>query len=447
MDLKVSNTLPFNGLYDATAYVQSHTLINRGITTLGGSTVPQCIMSNNKYEAQERALMGGIYFVASYLTPILLIPLYNKHFLKNKGIIKTLDGAGKKIIEVSKKYLTPEADLKKGLDLTAQKFDSKAKTNETQKAFDEIYNRYNNPEKLKKDLLSVHEKVLMTDFITTAGMWSLIPWVATESTEKRTKRRDYSGGFNLKNDNNLSGKELRNSKNKKIFWNILFTTIPGILFAKGVTAGLNSTVKGISKGGILHNAYNKFLKWVSKNPTSFDYTSGTNMSKTIYAAIWVLSSFPAKIISSRDANERRDRTLRDIGLFTMFFGGDFLINNIAGRAADKIFGTKIMNTDKYKSKHLNFFQKFKLSLRNFRDIPAMADLSPQIMQKTKNIGAGLYWFSLLANTALIGFALPKMLNKFLRYNIKKEDFSSNSIHNASDGLKYSEFSMNKFLKI
>ena len=61
--MKAENISPktsFKGfnIYNATAYVQDHTLINRGITTLGGSTAPQCIMSNNKYEAQERALMG-----------------------------------------------------------------------------------------------------------------------------------------------------------------------------------------------------------------------------------------------------------------------------------------------------------------------------------------------------------------------------------------------------
>ena len=109
---KISRTLPFTGfdIYKTTSYVQEHTLINRGITTLGGSTIPQCIMSNNKYEAQERALMGGIYFIASYLTPILLIPLYNKHFLKNKGITKELNSVGKKIIEVPKKFLKPDGN-------------------------------------------------------------------------------------------------------------------------------------------------------------------------------------------------------------------------------------------------------------------------------------------------------------------------------------------------
>lgn len=426
---KISNTLPFNGIniYNATSYVQDHTLINRGITTLGGSTFPQCVMSNNKYEAQERALMGGIYFVASYLTPILLIPLYNKHFLKNKGITKSLNGIEKKIIQVSKKYLTPDANLKKGLEEYAKIFDKKTGKNDYQKAFEEIYNRYNNEAKLKKDLLSVHEKVLMTDFITTGAMWSAIPWIATEFTQSRTKRKDFSAGFELKKDNSKSDEEVNKSKLKKLAWNIAFSIIPGVLFAKTVTKGLNS------------KNTNFILDKIAKNPHNFDYASGTNMSKTIYAAIWVLSSFPAKIISSRDSNERKDRALRDIGLFTMFFGGDFLINNIAGRLADKIFGTKIMND---KGEKLNFFQKFKLPLKNFRLLEQSQDLSPEILKKTKTIGAGLYWFSLLTNTALIGFGLPKILNKFLRHNIEKE--KQEELKNQQPAFK-GKITMEKFL--
>ena len=405
MDCK--KVTPFKGgLYNATAYVQEHTLINRGITTLGGSTVPQCIMSNNKDEALERAIMGGVYFVASYLTPILLIPLYNKHFLKNKGIIKTLEGQAKKIIQVPKEYLTPNANLKKGLDETAKRFSCK-------EIFEEIYTRYNNEAKLKKDLLSAHEKVLMTDFITTAGMWSAIPWIATEFTEHRTKRRDFSGGFKLKADTQHSKEEIQKSKQKKAFWNIVFSVVPGIAFAKTITKGLSTP----NASGI--------LKKIAQNPRNFDYTSGTNMSKTIYAAIWVLSSFPAKLISSRDSNERRDRALRDIGLFTMFFGGDYMINRTAGTVADKIFGTKIMDGGK---------------LRNFRTLDSAKDLTPEILKKTKTVGAGIYWFSLLANTALIGFALPKVLNKILRYNIKKENQNQ---HTNS----FTEVSMGKFMGI
>lgn len=403
MDMKVENTLPnFRAnLYDVTAYVQAHTLLNRGITTIGGSTVPQCIMSNNKYEAQERATMGVVYLIASYLTPLLLIPVYNRHFLKNKGIIKNLKGVEKDIILVSKKYLTPQGDLKKGLDEVAKRLDKG--TNEHKKAFDEIYDRYSNPEKLKKDLLKVHEKVLMTDFITTAAMWSAIPWIATETTEKLTGRKDFSAGFNLKSDDT---KQKRN-KLYKILGNIFFVTVPGILFSKTVTKGLN--YNGSAK---------KILAYINKNAQKFDYTSGTNMSKLIYASIWALGSFPAKIISSRDSNERKDRALRDAGLFTMFFGGDFLLNNIFGRTADRLLGTEIMD---YGNKKLNFFQKFKLGLKDFRTLDENCGLSPKVLKKTKNAGAAIYWLALLTNTALIGFGLPKVLNKFLRHNINKEN--------------------------
>ena len=61
----------------------------------------------------------------------------------------------------------------------------------------------------------VHEKILMTDFVTTAGMWSLIPWIATEQTEKRTKRTDFSAGFDLKQDTPQNKEKTKNSKHKK----------------------------------------------------------------------------------------------------------------------------------------------------------------------------------------------------------------------------------------
>lgn len=398
-----------NNLYNMTAYVQDHTLINRGITTIGGSTIPQCIMSNNKYEAQERALMGAIYFVASYLTPILLIPVYNRHFLKNKGIIKSFNKEAERIIQVSKEYLTPIGNLKQGLKDTAKIFDKKSKNNSTQKAFEEIYNRYNNPEKLKKDLLAVHEKVLMTDFITTAAMWSAIPWIATEFTERRTKRTDFSAGFDLKSNNEAEKEKSKKDKKKKIAWNLAFVTLPGIIFSKMVTKGLSCK---------LPSEMNVITKKIAQNPARFNYTSGTNMSKTIYAAIWLLSSFPAKIISARDSNERKDRALRDAGLFTMFFGGDFLINNILGRMADRFFGTKIM--DRKNDSKPNFIKDFTLNIKNFRKLEEDKSLSKEVLKRTKSVGAGMYWAALLINTALIGFALPKVLNKFLRNNIKKE---------------------------
>ncbi len=44
----------------------------------------------------------------------------------------------------------------------------------------------------------------------------------------------------------------------------------------------------------------------------------------------------------------------------------------------------------------------------------------ETLVKTKNVGAGLYWASLLANTAILGFLMPKLLNRMLNKNIKSE---------------------------
>ena len=244
----------------------------------------------------------------------------------------------------------------------------------------------------------------MTDFITTAAMWSAIPWIATEFTEHKTKRTDFSAGFYLKNDEQKE----KSNKKEKLAWNIALSVIPGIIYAKTVTKGLSSKID---------TGRNFITKYIAKNPNKFNYTSGTNMSKLIYASIWLLSSFPAKIISSRDSNERKDRALRDAGLFAMFFGGDFLINNILGRFSDRFFGTEIMEKG---NKNLNFIQKFKLGIRNFRKLDETKNLSPNVLNRTKKAGAFIYWLSLLTNTALIGFALPKLLNLFLRNNIAKE---------------------------
>ena len=161
----------------------------------------------------------------------------------------------------------------------------------------------------------------MTDYITTAIMWSAIPFIATEITERKTGRDDFSAGFELKeNDKNVTdNNNKKKKKTSKIIANILLSVIPGILFAKTVTKGLNADVHRLNQSkNIFKNIYNSILKTIAKNPEKFDYASGTNMSKTIYASIWAFSSFGNKIISARDKNERKDRALRDVGLFTMF---------------------------------------------------------------------------------------------------------------------------------
>ena len=153
----------FNGTaLNVCAAIEYNILLNKGITDIGGFVVPQAIMSNNKDEAAERVFKSMLYFIFTFVSPFLLLPLINKHFLSSYKIAEKFDNEQKRILEVSKKYLTKDGEyLKEGIRNTAEKlFHDKNK-------FDGIMNGYSDLEELRKDLINVHTKIHAVDFLTT----------------------------------------------------------------------------------------------------------------------------------------------------------------------------------------------------------------------------------------------------------------------------------------
>ena len=169
------------------------------------------------------------------------------------------------------------------------------------------------------------------------------------------------------------------------------------------------------------------------------------MSKTINATKWAFTGFLAKLPSARDKYELRDRIAREGGTFVMFFGGDYIINNILGRLSDKFLHTKIMNTDKFKGQKIGFLKGFTLPVRKFtkveKELKALFNQMPEqiskerqlkIINRTKTMGALLYWVSLLANMAILGFTLPRFLNKMLKHSVEKDKAKENNSVNVPD---------------
>lgn len=427
---------PFKGFYDITRQVQENTLLNRGIIDIGGCAVPQAIMSNNKDEATERFSMSLIYFFMSMVTPFFMLPFLNKRFLAHSGLVKDFKNAEKEIMQVSKKYLTKDGKFltegikKTGLRLDAEKTLKEAQKKgvklklgeeaerlknegiklEHQKAFDNILERYKGKEEeLRERLIKVHRNVFTADFLSTAWMWCATPYIATGITEKRTHKKGFSAAFDMVSQDKFDEKKYEADKRKKLMTSALIATIPPLIAPRMIMKSIASP-----KG------------FLNKYASAFNYTNGMFMSKTIFALMWALCDYPSQLVSSRDNLERRDRAVRGVTLFTMYFGGDFLLNNVIGRTLDKFAGTKIMDR---KSDTLNtkggdkvkqFFKDFKLPTRNFADLDDIK-ASADVIKKTKNYGTGLYWFSLLANCALIGFAMPAVLNKMLKKSVHKEN--------------------------
>lgn len=425
MDNKIS--FKSASLYNATARVQENTLLNRGILELGGVAAPQVAMSNNKDEAIERMIGSGLFFSISFLTPFILLPAFNKFFLKKAGIVNDFKGLERKIIEVSKKYLSQDADtMVKGIKETAKKLDiEKSETsNEHQKAFEQLLQRFPDKEELRKKLLNVHKNVYSSDFLSTAWMQMLAPWVYIAITELRTNKKGFSAAFEMK-ETKIDDETYKKQKRNKLIANALFSTIPALVVPRLVTKAMSKDFTKLLKSeNILKQGYGKFLNSIKKNAGAFDYTRGIYMSKTIFALMWLLSDYPNCIISSRDKHESKDRAIRYGVMNLMFFCGDFFINNVLGRLSDKFVRTKIMRTDN-PAKNKGFFNRFRLPMNKFEDIKKLKGLDTKTLNKTKNMAAGIYWASLGINMALLGFGLPAFLNRMLKNDIKKEINSEN----------------------
>ncbi len=292
----------------------------------------------------------------------------------------------------------------------------------SEKDFENILNRFEDKNELKEKLLQAHEKIFTYDFLSTSLMWCAVPWVATKITKLRTHRTGFSASYEMTNESQtkLEGQKYEKEKKKKIFLSALVSIIPAIAVPKLVTKALKTNPKQLLESkNLAKNIYGKLLNSIKKGADNFDYTEGIFLSKTIFALIWILCDYLSNLISSRDKNEVKDRAIRYGALITMYFGGDFLLNNLLGRASDRFLETKLMNKEGI-TKKTGVLKKILMQPHEFRNIDKMKNIPEQTLQKTKTIGTKIYWFNLFANMALMGFGLPVILNKMLKNSIKKD---------------------------
>lgn len=413
MQVKDKTAFKSQVFYNLTSQIQSNTLLNRGLLDIGGIAVPQMAMSNNKDEAIERGSMSGLYFAASFLAPFVLLPFFNKVFLSQAGITKNFKTSEKRIIEVSKEYLVKDSKfLVDGIRKTAEKIEQKAfkkgKNTTIKKDFENILTNFDGKiDVLKDKMIKAHENIYSADYICTGLMFSAVPWLATEITKLRTKRSGYSATYSMIDENKSSqnAKSHESQKKKKLLASLLIAVVPGIIVPKLVTKGLTGD--------------SKFLNFIKKNPANFNYKKGIYPSKAIFALMWFLCDFPSTVVSARDKYERKDRILRSSGMLSIFFFGDSILNNVLGRFSDRVFKTKIMDRSKITEK-TGFIKKAFMQPKTFEQIEDLQGVSKKILNRTKRVGAGLYWVTLLANMGLLGFGLPAFLNKVLKTNVKKD---------------------------
>jgi len=239
-------------------------------------------------------------------------------------------------------------------------------------------------------------------------MWCATPWISMQVTKLRTNRSGFSATYKMidEKQSSANAKKHEQEKTKKLLMSAVIATIPSILFPKLVSKGLRD------ESGLLSSI-------IKKMPEHFNYSKGMFPSKFIFAAIWLLCDYPSNLISARDKYERRDRAIRQMTNLIMFFGGDFALNNILGQLSDRYLNTQILDRSNCKE-NAGFFKRLTLSPKNFAELKDLTNMSADILKRTKTIGATMYWLTLAANTVILGFGVPAVLNRMLRKSVKED---------------------------
>jgi len=394
--------------YSLTSTIESNNVLNKGLLEITGYAVPSVIMANNKVEARERAEKSAALFGLSFLVPLVFIKGLNKGFSKLYKISDSLKGPETRLIEISKKYLVKDAKyMEEGIKELADNLDREG-TKGTKPAFDKVLEKFPDKEKLRQALIKAQDKVLLGDYLLTGGSIGAIYWLSNENTKKKTGRDGFSAEFEMADKDYTNQKSQEYIKNKR----------KNILIANGILVGGSLGVSQSLKKAMSSNSENKIVQFAKKHAHHFDYKKGVYMSRASLALIMLMGDIPNTLLASRDKDEFKNNAIRNALLFSVFFGGDLVLNNVAAQLLDKYKGTKLVNKENL-PKDASWFKKITCPLNSLDDLKNK-NWDAKVLKKTKNYGTAMFWGNFAIITATLGFALPSVLNKMLRQQVKQD---------------------------
>lgn len=395
-----------SNLYNLSSYIQSNATLNRTMIDIFGVDIPFIATANNRDERVERAIRGNMIIFSAFIAPIVSMPFLNKFFLKKEGLLNHPDE--KHILQVSKEHLTGDAEkLKQGIKKTVKDLENtkKPKFQDCAKHFDNILKRFP-AEQLRHKLIKVHKNVFLADFLIASFCTISVPWLSNFITEKRTKRKGYVGEFKIAGENYTDKMTEKHEKlkNTKIGISYLLPILTGSILVKGLHRAMKLPEKDLGGVG----------KLIKKNISLFDYKDAIYMSKMGYFAALVFGELPAAAFACRDKHELKMRVTLWSAMVVMLFGGDFVLNNIAGRAIDKKFGTQLMDTKGFEK--ASFFKRCLMHVNSFEKLNKMVKVSPA----TKKAALAMYWGNLALTTILLGFGMSILTNRTMKKDVKKD---------------------------
>lgn len=393
--MQIDNRPTFKGIspYNITARLEDNVLLNKALFDVTGSDAPWVIMANNKQERRERLNRAGLSFGLIFVSPLLILPFINRFAMKNAAKLTTkLFSDQYNTIKLSNKFLSNKEATEKGLNELSKelKIDFKPIIDGAGKDF----------EKLRKQIIKAKNIVLATDFLLVAGTFGHIGFFNNWQTKKKTGQKGYSAEMEMADKSVVEKRAAKYEKTGKLRYGVFLTTLAGLALGLplAIKQGLTTTKTG------------KFNDFVKKHAQKFDYTDAIFM-KRWPLALSLAAAHVGVCLASRNQTELKDNSIRSSASYAIFFGGDILLASVLGQLSDKIFKTKIIKHNKTDKSLLNKILPSPTALKELENGNCL---------KTKRMATGIFWVNFVFLSALMGFAVPHLINKIIKKDVSKD---------------------------
>jgi len=385
----------FNGIspYGVTTAIESNVLLNKAMFDVVGSDVPWIIMANNKEERRERINRGLLSVLMVFVSPLVALPFVNRFAMKNVAkLTPKLFSKQYNAVKLSNEHLVNAEKTKAGL----KKLSEELKIDFTptiQKAGGDF-------EKIRKKIVDAKNIVLGFDVMMVAGVFGHIGFYNNRQTKKKTGQIGFSAELEMADKSVVEKRAKRQEQLKKIKYNAFLATLAA------ASIGMPLAVRH----GMRSNKNTKFANYIKSHGKTFDYKDAIFMSRWPMAISFV-AAHTGVFLASRNKSEMKDNAIRSTTSISIFFVGDLLLASVLGQISDKLLKTKIINKN---PEHKNILNKILPPAKTLKSLENINH------PRTKNVAAAIFWFNFAALSALMGFAVPTLINKMVKKDVSKD---------------------------
>ena len=320
--------------YRAIKYIQENEVLNRGILDLGSGFLPVFIVElfgRNWQSAVETLFGNGLRLLTNFISPLLLVPLWNKISAARNNLPIALKG----LFKVQFEDLIPEVSLET----------FRQKLTETGCGDPDSISKLSLTElkSLKKKLLDAKTFVRKLDLLSVGFLTYVSSWMRNWFTRKVLGVVGHVGELGLLSESQRRQSSGFYEKFKFLLFGVgLIPLFVGSIWDANKLRQAVSVSKSEAEKDIV-------LNHMRSNMGSLDYYDGYITKRGNLLRHNVYGGIASRLLASRSVNEFIERLVRLTVSLLGNFWGDLIAHKALAKRSDKQYGTEIISSEKVKA--------------------------------------------------------------------------------------------------